>query len=156
MKGGSDSAEDSAKMSEKLERLKLGIESASKLYSERYGQDYENIRGAMMNIEYGMTEQFRLDIIDLQVLFSGLQGMELSAEDINLFRGLQLKFMEKSPEIQSNMLRFFECVNDYVISKSNDLTIRTNPIKNILFAGKDISYKQWISGIVDRFENNSI
>lgn len=59
--------------------------------------------------------------------------------------------MEKAPETQAHMLWFFELVSDYVISKSNDLSIRTNPIKNVLFGEKDISYTQWITGIIDNF-----
>jgi len=150
-------------MVEKLERLDVELESASKIYSERFGQDYANIKGMIESIGYGMTEGLRSDIVDLQVMFPAideklifpeLRVPELSDKDIIFFRSLQSRFLEKSPETQARMLWFFELVNDYVVSKSNDLTIRTNPLKNILFSIKDVSYKQWIAGIIECFEEN--
>lgn len=107
-----------------------------------------------MNMEYGMTEGLKPDIVDLQALFAGLQGMELSNEDIALFRDFQSKFMEKSPETQAHILWFFELVNDYVVSKSQNLSIQTNPLKEILFSKNTTSYKVWISGIFEGFNKN--
>ncbi len=102
-----------------------------------------------MGIEYGSIEGLHPNTVELQALFGGLQEADLSD-----FKSLQSKFMEKSPETQARMLWFFELVNDYVVSKSNDISIHTNPLKNILFAEKDIPYKQWITGIFENFEKN--
>jgi hypothetical protein len=117
-----------------------------------YGQSYGNIEGILMNIEFSGSEGLHPNTVEFETLFSGLQGTKLSDEDTVLFRGLQSKFMEKSPESQARMLWFFELVNDYMISKSNDLTIQTNPLKNVLFGEQDISYKDWIVGIFENFE----
>lgn len=155
MRGGSEAADENAKMVEKLERLDMGLEAAANFYKEQYGQDLSEIKGILEGIlSYGMTEGLNPDTIDLQALFAGLQGVELSSQDIAFFRSLQSQFMEKSPETQAHMFWFFELVHDYVVSKSNDITIRTNPIKNILFSDKDASYKQWISGIFEGFKKN--
>ncbi len=143
-------------MVEKLERLDTSVEAASKLYEERFGQNYANIQGMITNIGYGMADGLNSDNVDLQVLFAGLQGSEISAEDAEFFRELQSKFMEKSPETQASMLWFLELVNDYVVSKSNDLSIQTNPLKNVLFNEKDVSYKDWIIGTFDGFERNEV
>lgn len=107
-----------------------------------------------MNIDFNGTEGLHPDTLKIQTLFSGLQGDELSSADIILFQSLQAKFMEKSPETQARMLWFFELANDYVVSKSNDLSIHTNPLKNVLFGEQDISYKDWIVGIFKNFEKN--
>ena len=143
-------------MVERLERLDTSVEAASKLYGEQFGQDYANIQGMITNIGYGMDEGLNSDNVDLQVLFAGLQGFEISTEDSELFRELQSKFMEESPETQAQMLWFFELVNDYTVSKSNDLSIQTNPLKNVLFNEKDVSYKNWIIGTFDGFERNEL
>lgn len=94
------------------------------------------------------------EIIDLQTIFTGLQGVSLSDEDKELFENLYFQFMEKGPEVQASMLWFFELVSTYVFAKISDLTIHTNPLKNILFSENNISYKQWISGIFEGFEKN--
>lgn len=62
--------------------------------------------------------------------------------------------MEQSPEIQADILWFLELVHDCIISKSNDLSIRTNPLKNLLFYETDIPYKDWILRVFANFERD--
>lgn len=155
MKWGSEIADESAKMIEKLERLEGSLKVVAKVYAEQYHQDYSNIQGMITNIGYGMTEGLNPDTVDLQALFAGLQNVELSSEDIAFFRSLQSQFMEKSPETQAHMLWFFELISNYVVSKSQDLSIQTNPLKKILFSENTASYKEWISLICNTFENDA-
>jgi|GEM_PF-6079564 len=63
-------------------------------------------------------------------------------------------FMKKSPETQARMLWYFELVNDYVISKSSNLSLHTNPLKNLLFKETNISYEDWILRIFANFERD--
>lgn len=148
--------DDNAKMRETLERVESSLEAAINLYRDQHDVvNYEPIRGIIESIASCNTPD-GLDPknIDIQGVFTGLHGLDLTERDIMVFRDFFLKLMKKSPETQAQMLWYFELMRDYTVSKSNNISLHTNPLKNLLFKETGISYKDWILRIFANFEKD--
>lgn len=115
-------------------------------------------------IKFYTEEALNLSDADLRTVFgrayiSSLNAKVENIDDSNkevttLFRKLFSKYMEQAPSIQSSMRSFFELVNFCTVSE-NKVLVNKNPLKKMLFAEKDISPQEWITGIIENFEKDS-